>query len=55
MKLGPRAPTYHIVLTGTDGQDKPVHEMIDTQLPPDPAAIPRHCRPLPYWYGPLCV
>ena len=42
IKLGPLAPTYHIVLTGTDSQDKPVRVIIDTKLPPDPSAIPKH-------------
>jgi len=42
MKLGPLAPTYHIILTGTDSQDKPVQVSIDTKLPPDPSVIPKH-------------
>ena len=42
VKLGPLAPTYHIVLTGTDSQDKPVQVSIDTKLPPDPGVIPQH-------------
>jgi hypothetical protein len=42
IKLGPLAPTYHIVLTGTDSQDKPVRVIIDTKLPPDPSTIPKH-------------
>ena len=33
------APIYHIILTGTDGQDKPVRVVIDMRLPPDPDAI----------------
>src|SRR5262245_5925912 len=42
MKLGPLAPTYHIVLTGTDSQEKPVQVIIDAKLPPNPDAIPKH-------------
>jgi len=42
IKPGPLAPTYHIVLTGTDSQDKPVRVIIDAKLPPDPNAIPKH-------------
>jgi len=42
IKLGPLAPTYHIVLTDTDNQDKPVRVSIDTKLPPDPSVIPKH-------------
>jgi len=33
------APTYHIMLTGTDNHAKPVHVSIDIKLPPDPKAI----------------
>src|SRR5437773_8095541 len=39
IKLEPLAPTYHIVLTGTDSQDKPVRVIIDTKLPPDPSVL----------------
>lgn len=42
VKLDPLAPTYHIVLTGTDSQDKPVRVIIDAKLPPDPSVIPKH-------------
>jgi hypothetical protein len=42
IKLEPLAPTYHIVLTGTDSQDKPVRVIIDTKLPPDPSVIQKH-------------
>jgi len=41
-KLGDIAPTYHILLTGTDHQDKPVQVVIDIRLPPDPEAIRKH-------------
>ena len=36
IKPGWLAPTYHIVLTGTDSQEKPVQVIIDTKLPPNP-------------------
>ena len=42
IKLEPLAPTAHIVLTGTDSQDKPVQVIIDTKLPPDPSVIRKH-------------
>jgi hypothetical protein len=42
VKLEPLAPTYYIVLTGTDSQEKPVRVIIDTKLPPDPNVIPKH-------------
>ena len=42
IKLEPLAPTYHILLTGTDSQDTPVRVVIDTKLPPDPSVIPKH-------------
>src|SRR5215813_15271746 len=42
VKLEPLAPTYHIVLTGTDSQDKPAQVIIDTKLPPDPSVIRKH-------------
>ena len=39
IKLEPLAPTYHIVLTGTDSHDQPVRVVIDTKLPPDPRVL----------------
>ena len=42
IKLEPLAPTYHIVLTGTDSHDQPVRVVIDTKLPPDPRVLPKH-------------
>lgn len=42
VKPGVLAPTYHIVLTGTDNQDKPVRVVIDTKLPPDPSILSKH-------------
>jgi hypothetical protein len=42
IKLEPLAPTYHVVLSGTDSQAKPVRVIIDTKLPPDPSVIPKH-------------
>ena len=42
IKPGWLAPTYHIVLTGTDSQEKPVRVIIDTKLPPDPSVIRKH-------------
>lgn len=42
IKPGPLAPTYHIVLTGTDSQEQPVRVIIDTKLPPDPSVMPKH-------------
>jgi hypothetical protein len=42
IKLEPLAPTYHIVLTGTESQDKPLRVIIDTKLPPDPNVLRKH-------------
>jgi hypothetical protein len=42
VKLEPLAPTYHIILAGTDSQDKPMRVIIDTKLPPDPSVIRKH-------------
>jgi hypothetical protein len=42
IKPGWLAPTYHIVLTGTDNQAKPVRVVIDTKLPPDPSVLSKH-------------
>ena len=42
IKLEPLAPTYHIVLTGTESQDKPLRVIIDTKLPPDPSVLQKH-------------
>ena len=39
IKLEPLAPTYHIVLMGTDSHDQPVRVVIDTKLPPDPRVL----------------
>jgi len=41
IKLEPLAPTYHVVLTGTDSQAKPVRVLIGTKLPPDPGVMPK--------------
>jgi hypothetical protein len=42
VKPGWLAPTYHIVLTGTDSQAQPVRVVVDTKLPPDPSVISKH-------------
>ena len=42
IKLEPLAPTYHVVLTGTESQDKPLRVIIDTKLRPDPSVIRKH-------------
>jgi hypothetical protein len=42
VKLEALAPTSHIVLTGTDSQDKPVRVIVDTKLPPDPNVLRKH-------------
>jgi len=42
VKLEPLAPTYHIVLSGTDSEDKPIQVVIDTKLPPDPSVLRKH-------------
>jgi hypothetical protein len=42
VKLEPLAPTYHIVLAGTDSQDKSVQVVIDTKLPPDSSVLSKH-------------
>jgi len=42
IKLEPLALTYHIVLTGTDSQGKPLRVILDTKLPPDPSVIRKH-------------
>ena len=42
IKLEPLAPRYHIVLTGTESQGKPLRVIIDTKLPPDPSVIRKH-------------
>jgi hypothetical protein len=42
IKLQPLAPTYHIVLTGTDSQETSVRVVIDTKLPPDPSLLRKH-------------
>ena len=42
IKTGLPAPSYHIVLTGTDNQEKPVRVVIDTKLPPDPSVLSKH-------------
>lgn len=39
IKAGGLAPTYHIVLTGTDNQGQPVRVVMDTKLPPDPSVL----------------
>ena len=42
IKLEPLAPTYHIVLTGAESQDKPLRVIVDTKLPPDPSVLRKH-------------